>query len=96
MKAHLMHIKNTLERKALAEKAIDPNPSYTRYRQIVANAVKYGHNIPDITAEMQREFARITKDVKDGDSIFQAGVTNTKEACLASLQRIIEELKGSN
>jgi len=90
----MMHIANTLARKALNKEAGDYQSSYQKYMKKVKEAQKIGYLPESIIEAIKAERERIINDVKEGDLLFQDGIKRVKTACLQAIAVIIQELEG--
>lgn len=91
---HMAHMRNTLVRKDLANKASDKTTSYDRYKRMVDASVAEGWSNQEIVHELESEIVRIEADEREGDVLFQQGLHNAKVACISSIRVLISELKG--
>lgn len=90
------HIQTTLARKRLVDEAGDIDKAYHNYRAGVLAAQNSGMRKAAIIEELMDEMERIKLDQREGDPLFKVGVHNLKVACVAAINKIIEELKGEN
>lgn len=96
MKPHMAHIQNTLIKKRLSEEAKDEKSTYAKYRELADKALANGYPKEAIIDELESEMAEIQLDVRNGDHLFQVGVSNAKQACLNAIRTVISELKGES
>lgn len=92
----MAHIQNTLAKKQLVQEALDIQAPLKKYRELVAGAKARGFDNEAIAAELEDERARITHDIRCGDSLFLKGVENAQSACIVAIDKILSELKGEN
>lgn len=96
MRPHMAYIQHTLKRKQATENAANDQTSYLAYTKIAAQARMNGLDNNAILAELEWEKERIENDHREGDALFQQGLSNSKTSCIKAIDRIISEIKGEN
>lgn len=92
MKPHLNHIKHTMQRRQASSEAGNVDAALYKYKNMVAVAQEHGFTKAQIIAELEAERERVLTDTREGDAIFQQGLTNAKNACQKAIDQIIREL----